>query len=81
MYMMYYLIIGIFLIGDITFRSGNWVIFCFSLYSLIFIFFLIWQLCNYGVIKVVGDVIESLDMCITLHIPKKCYIVVKLAPC
>ena len=55
----------------------------FSLYSLIFIFSIL-QLCNYGIIMVVVDVIGSLDTCITLHISKRCYIivvVVKLAHC
>ena len=57
---------------------------CFSLYSLIFIFFSILQLWNYGIVMVVVDVIESLNTYIMLHIYKRCYIiivVVRLAPC
>ena len=55
----------------------------FSLYSLIFIFSIL-QLCNYGIVMVVVDVIGSLDMCITSHINKRHYVVdvvVKLAHC
>ena len=56
----------------------------FSLYSLIFIFISNFQLWNYGIVMVVVDVIESLDMYITLHIYKRHYViivVVRLAPC
>ena len=69
--------------ADITFWPGSYFA-RFSLYSLIFSFFLICQLFgNYGIIKVVGDVIESLDVCVTLCYIKRCYVivvVVKLAP-